>query len=67
MANVVCFEANSFYQHFCSRDGHAAFMASPLPLIHLEGDKFVIGQEAAENLRNITQDVAVVSIAGLYR
>lgn len=42
-------------------------MAAPLPLIHLEGDKFVIGEEAAHNLRNITHDVAVVSIAGLYR
>lgn len=42
-------------------------MAAPLPLIYLEGDKFVIGKEAAENLRNITHDIAVVSIAGLYR
>eukprot|EP01127_Copromyxa_protea_P018100 TRINITY_DN5623_c0_g1_i1.p1 TRINITY_DN5623_c0_g1~~TRINITY_DN5623_c0_g1_i1.p1 ORF type:complete len:705 (-),score=131.73 TRINITY_DN5623_c0_g1_i1:77-2191(-) len=42
-------------------------MAAPLPLIHLEGDKFVIGEEAANSLRHITQDVAVISIAGLYR
>jgi hypothetical protein len=41
--------------------------ASPLPLIHLEGDKFIIGEEAANSLRNITHNVAVVSIAGLYR
>eukprot|EP01127_Copromyxa_protea_P000188 TRINITY_DN1017_c0_g1_i3.p1 TRINITY_DN1017_c0_g1~~TRINITY_DN1017_c0_g1_i3.p1 ORF type:complete len:129 (+),score=5.13 TRINITY_DN1017_c0_g1_i3:25-411(+) len=38
-----------------------------LPLIVLQGDKFVVHEEGARKLMSITNDVAVISIAGLYR
>lgn len=41
---------------------------APLPLITVDAKgKFVIGAEAANLIRHINGDVAVVSVAGLYR
>lgn len=38
-----------------------------VPLIVLQGDKFVVHEEGANKLQSITDDIAVISIAGLYR
>lgn len=38
-----------------------------VPLILLQGNKFVVAEEGARRLQSISSDVAVVSIAGLYR
>jgi hypothetical protein len=38
-----------------------------VPLIVVQGDKFVVHEDGARKLLAVTNDVAVISIAGLYR
>lgn len=41
---------------------------APLPLITVDGSgKFVVGAESANLIRQIKGDIAVITIAGLYR
>jgi hypothetical protein len=42
-------------------------MDKPIPLITISGDKFVVNEESMKVLANIKGEIAVVSVAGVYR
>lgn len=58
--------AETLYSRDTEGSGGASKM-SAVPLIVLQGDKFVVHEEGAKKLTGITNDVAVIAIAGLYR